>query len=289
MPAIKPKKPSGDKSKYLGNHALTFESGHRFEVDNSISDRSIRIYHPSGTCIEIQDNGIRVTRIEADDQEFINGTKDFTVRNGDFNITVDGNVKIKAEGDIMHETKGTYSIQCREFRVKSSGGHFVEAGGDQTVQINGKTAHRTSGDRDETTGGVKVSTVNRDYFSAVGGEYQQNVSNDLTLNSGGQVSVISEGQMGICAGDILGIASAKQIQTQGQTGTFIKDNLAVQISSTGGSYPSFIWAKGYKAGVFSTTNDVVLGAGGKNLLTSDGGTKIEAQPLVPASGKIIPS
>jgi hypothetical protein len=192
-----PKVPSGDKSKYLGNHTYTFESGHRFEVDNSVGDRSIRIYHPSGTTIEILDNGVRISRIESDDQEFVNGTKDITVRKGDFNIVVDGNVKIKAEGDIIHETKGTYSVVCREYRVKSDGGHFVEAGGDQTVQINGKTAHRTSGDRDETTGGVKVSTVGSDHFSAVGGEYQQNVSDDLTLNSGGQISVISEGQMGI--------------------------------------------------------------------------------------------
>jgi hypothetical protein len=288
MASRDPKAPSGEKTKYLGNHTYTFESGHRFEVDNSVGDRSIRIYHPSGTTIEILDNGVRITRIEADDQEFINGTKDFTVRKGDFNITVDGNIKLTAKGDIMHETSGTYSIQCREFRLKSSGGHFVEAGGDQTVQINGKTAHRTSGDRDETTGGTKTSTVNRDHIASVGNEYNQNVSSDWTINSGGQVSMISEGQMGICAGDILGIASAKQIQTNAETGTFIKDNYAINIVSPG-SAGVIMWSKGYKAGVFSSDNDVRVGAGGKLLVETDGGSKIDTAALIPGAGKFIPS
>jgi hypothetical protein len=86
----------------------------------------------------------------------------------------------------------------------------------------------------------------------------------------------------------MGIASAKQIQTQAETGTFIKDKYAINIISDG-SAGALMWAKGYKAGVFSTDNDVRIGAGGKLLSETDGGTKLDTAALIPPIGKFIPS
>ena len=117
---------------------------------------------------------------------------------------------------------------------------------------------------------------------------QLNVSDDISIGAGNDYAVNAVRQIGMGAGDILALAAVNQIQTKAENGTFIKDSAAVQITSTGGAYPSFIWNKGYKAGVFSSTTDVIIGAGGKNLLKTDGGTEVEAGTTA-GVGKILPS
>ena len=155
MAKYEEQKPAGDSTKYLGNHTITTEAGHMIEVDNSPNDRRLHIYHASGTFIEIHDNGMRVSKIEGKDQEFINGEKNQLIK-GDFFINVDGDVKMQVTGSLKHEVKGDYEIVTHgDFRVKSAGNHLQETCGDQRVQVNGKTSHRSSGDREEITGGSK--------------------------------------------------------------------------------------------------------------------------------------
>ena len=288
MPDYKEEVPGGKKSEYLGNHTFTTEAGHIVEFDNTPGDTRIHIYHCSGTFIEIKDDGAYISKVEGKTQEFNNNGRDQNI-NGDFNITVKGNVNMHVTGNFKQEVRGDYELITHgDYRVKSKAGHFHEVGGDQRVQVNGVTSHRTSGDRDETTGGVKVQSVLSDYFSSVGGEYQQNVSNDWTVNSGNQVSLISTGQMGLGAGDTIGIASAAQVQMKAATGTFITDDYAVNIISNG-SAGALMWGKAYKAGVFSSGHDVRVGAGGKFLTQTDGGSKLDSAGLIPPAGKSLPT
>ena len=67
--------PGGKSAKYLGNHVTTTESGHKIEIDNSPGDRRLHIYHASGTFIEIKDDGMRISKIVAKDQEYVTGDK----------------------------------------------------------------------------------------------------------------------------------------------------------------------------------------------------------------------
>jgi len=288
MPKYKEEVPGGKKSEYLGNHTFTTEAGHIVEFDNTPGDCRIHIYHKSGTFIEIKDDGAMISKVEGKTQEFNNKGRDQNI-NGDFNITVKGNVNMNVTGNFKQEVRGDYELITHgDYRVKSKAGHFHEVGGDQRVQVNGVTSHRTSGDRDETTGGVKVQSVLSDYFSAVGGEYQQAISTDASISAGGQMALTSGGQMGLGAGGIIGIASASQIQTKAVAGTFIEDDYAINLRGQT-SAGIVLYSYGYKVGLFSATTDVRVGAGGKFLTQTDGGTKLDSAGLIPKIGKFLPT
>jgi hypothetical protein len=185
-------------------------------------------------------------------------------------------------------TENGIPLDLSTINMEYKAGHFHEVGGDQRVQVNGVTSHRTSKDRDETTGGTKVQSVLADYFSSVGGEYQQNVSTDISISSGGQMGLTAGEQMGLGAGDTIGIASAAQVQMKAATGTFITDDYAINIISNG-SAGALMWGKGYKAGIFSSGHDVRVGAGGKFLTQTDGGSKLDSAGLIPPAGKSLPT
>lgn len=288
MADYKEETPGGKKSEYLGNHTFTTEAGHIVEFDNTPGDCRIQIYHCSGTFIEIKDDGAMISKVEGKTQEFNNKGRDQNI-NGNFNITVKGNVDMHVTGDFKQEVRGNYELITHgEYRIKSKSGHFHEVGGDQRVQVNGVTSHRSSGDRDETTGGTKVQSVLADYYASVGGEYQQNISTDASISAGGQIGITAGGQMGLGSGDIMGLASATQIQTKAATGTFITDDYAINLRGQT-SAGIVLWSYGYKVGMFSTGTDVRVGAGGKFLTETDVGTKLDTAGIIPPKGKFIPS
>lgn len=286
----------GKKSQYLGNHTITTESGHMIEVDNTPGDRRIHIYHASGTYMEIKDNGVRITNVEGNEQQFFNKGLEQVVT-GKFDIIINGDAKMLVTGNMKQEVDGDYELVVRgDLRMKAGGKNVVEVGGDQRVQINGKTSHRTSGDRETITGGSNTESVGQDNNQTIGGENTQVVASHNATLTGGEHQVVSAGGMGFGSGGQMGIASADimkfqsqtQIQSQAVTGTFIRDSYGIQIESSGGG-GTIVWAKGYKAGVFSSDNDVRIGAGGKLLVETDGGSKIDTAGLIAGAGKFIPS
>ena len=296
MSTIDENEPGGKKSQYLGNHVQKTEAGHMIEYDNTPGDRRIHIRHASGTKIEIQDDGVRITRVEGHEQQIYNKGIDEIIT-GDFKIIVNGNVNMHVKGNLKHEVRGDYEIVTHgDFKVKASGKNIMEFGGDQRVQVNGKTSHRTSGDRETITGGSNTESVGQDNNQTIGGENTQIVASHNATLTGGEHQVVSAGGMGFGSGGQMGIASADimkfqsqtQIQSQAVTGTFIRDSYGIQIESSGGG-GTIVWAKGYKAGVFSSDNDVRIGAGGKLLVETDGGSKIDTAGLIAGAGKFIPS
>ena len=225
MADYKEEAPGGKKSEHLGNHTYTTEAGHVIEIDNTPGDCRIHIYHRGGTFIEVKDDGALIMKVEGKTQEFNNNGRDQNI-NGNFNITVKGNVDMHVTGNFKQEVGGDYELITHgDYRVKSKAGHFHEVGGDQRVQVNGVTSHRSSGDRDETTGGTKVQSVLADYYSSVGGEYQQNISTDASISAGGQIGITAGGQMGLGAGEDMGIASAEKITIQAVNDLTINSDL----------------------------------------------------------------
>ena len=291
--------PGGKSSEYLGCHTVTHECGHVIEIDNTPNDRRMHVYHASGTKIEIKDDGAIIIHAVGKTQEYNEAGREQVIT-GDSKITIVGNLTTTVHGNVLYDVVGDFAVKATgNITMKSNGNQLHEVGGDQRVQVNGKTSHRTSKDRDEITGGNKTVNTNLNHNETIGLDQVVFAGVDVSVGSGGSIALTASDQIGIGAGDILGLAAGTQVQMQGKTGTLIKDDLGVQISSTGGAYPSFIWAKGYKAGVFSTVNDVIMGAGGKNLLKSDGGTELEKKDLsglpdsgpvaATGAGKVIPS
>jgi hypothetical protein len=296
MAKVNETEPGGKKSQYLGNHTIKTEAGHMIEIDNTPGDRRIHVYHASGTFIEIMDDGARISKVQGKTQEFLNQGKDEKIT-GNFNLSVNGDVIMHITGNMKQEVKGDYEIVTHgDFRVKASGKNVMEFGGDQRVQVNGKTSHRTSQDREEITGGNNTQSIGLDNNQTIGGDNTQIVAKDNATLTGGEHQVIattgmgfgSGGQIGIASADIMKLQSQTQIQTKAVTGTFIRDDYYVEVKSSG-SGGTLVLAEGYKAGIFSKDHDVRIGAGGKLLVETDDGSKIDTAGLIAGIGGFYPS
>jgi hypothetical protein len=286
----------GKKSEYLGNHTYTTEAGHVVEFDNTPGDCRIHIYHKSGTFVEIKDDGAMITTAKGGRQDFNDKGRD-EVTTGEFNLTVNGPINIYCTGNVIQHVDGNYELNIGgDLKVKVGGNELREVIGDQRTQVNGKTAHRTSGNRDEVTGGNKTETNNNEYFQSTGtestvisgGNYAVLAGEDFQAIATKQVGIGAGTQMGLASADIMKLQSQTQIQTRAVTGTFIRDSYAILVESSG-SGGTVVAASGYKAGIFSKDHDVRIGSGGKLLVETDDGSKIDTASTIPGVGGFYPT
>jgi hypothetical protein len=291
--------PGGKSAKYLGNHVTTTESGHKIEIDNSPGDRRLHIYHASGTFIEIKDDGMRISKIVAKDQEYVTGDKDQVIH-GNFFVHVDGDYTMKVEKKFKLEVGDFELISHKDMNFKSEGNTLQEHGGDQRVQVNGFASHRASKDRDIITGGNSTThtlknhfsttvgnytnTVNRDKYEMVGGIFYLHGNKDASITSGKDLALGAAGSVGINAET--GQFTAKSI-----TGCQIEDYSFIQIYGYGSNQVQLVnygsgdvvasARAGGKAGITSIMNKAVL-SGTTNRIASNSGTIIEDGSVVPS-------
>ncbi len=106
---------------YPYNKVHQSESGHVFEIDDTVGKERINVHHRSGTFHEIHADGSEVTRVVnsnytailKDDKVYIAGDADLQVGHGNVNITVNtGNVDMKV-------LKGNVSSEITEGNLKA--------------------------------------------------------------------------------------------------------------------------------------------------------------------------
>ena len=292
--------PGGKSAKYLGNHVMTTEAGHKIEVDNSPGDRRLHIYHASGTFIEIKDDGMRISKIVAKDQEYVTGDKDQVIH-GNFFVHVDGDYTMKVEKKFKLEVGDFELVSHKDMNFKSDGNTLQEHGGDQRVQVNGFASHRASKDRDSITGGNSsthtlgnhfsttvgnfTNTVNKDKYETVGGIFYLHGNKDASITSGKDLALGAVGSVGINAET--GQFTAKSI-----TGCQIDDQNFIQLFSYGAG-PAYLGnfgagAAGVRAngggnaGVVSSSAKAILSGGTNNIVKSGTSTIIETGSTVPS-------
>jgi len=144
---------------YPYNKVTQSESGHVFEVDDTLGKERINLHHRSGTFHEIHADGSEVTRIVnnnytailKDDKVFIAGNTDLQVGYGNVNITIDtGNVDLKvlkgnvtelvSEGNVTSEiTKGNFTGQIGGTTDVTSEGKITITGNNTTEIISDTT------------------------------------------------------------------------------------------------------------------------------------------------------
>ena len=104
-----PEPPSAYDAKYPFNHVWQTQSGHVIEVDDSPDASRLHVYHKSGTYIEVNNDGQKVTKVVDKDFEIV--VKDKTVYvGGNLNIEVKGNVTLKVDGSVDGEVKGDTNL-----------------------------------------------------------------------------------------------------------------------------------------------------------------------------------
>jgi len=207
------KSPGGDKAKYLGNHVITTEAGHKIEIDNSPGDRRIHVYHASGAFIEIQDDGARISKIINYDQEYVDGVKE-TVVHGRFSLTIDGDYEINVTGKMKLEVGDFELVSHKDINLKSDGNTLQEHGGDQRVQVNGHTSHRTSKNRDVITGGESTANIMGGQTDFTMGNVSLSTAGDKVDIAGGVATLIGAGGFDLGSGAKMGIAAVGDLNVK---------------------------------------------------------------------------
>jgi hypothetical protein len=228
------KKPGGDSAKYLGNHVITTEAGHKIEIDNSPGDRRIHIYHASGAFIEIQDDGARISKIINYDQEYVDGVKEQVVH-GRFSLTIDGDYEINVTGKLKIECGDYELVSHKDINLKSDGNTLQEHGGDQRVQVNGHTSHRTSKNRDVITGGESTTNIMGSQTDFTMGNVSLATAGDKTDIAGGVATLIGGSGFDLGSGSKMGIAATGNIAvtSDASVGVNASTDITNQVGSSG--------------------------------------------------------
>lgn len=103
---------------YPFNKVTETESGHVFEIDDTVGAERISTYHRSGTFQEIHPDGSRVTRIVNDDYEVTCKDKTIFV-GGKVNIVVLGDANLEVTGKTDITSGKTLSINAPVIKLNS--------------------------------------------------------------------------------------------------------------------------------------------------------------------------
>jgi len=124
------------KPVYPYNKVTETESGHVFEVDDSVGAERIHTYHRSGTREEIIADGTKITKIVNDHVEIIlkdhkvliAGSADIELKNGNYNLVTTGstnitateNVNITAQKDCKVTAEGDIDLKGKRIGLNST-------------------------------------------------------------------------------------------------------------------------------------------------------------------------
>lgn len=96
---------------YPNNHVTKSESGHIFEIDDTVNNERIHEYHKSGTFREITASGNTVTRVVGDGYEIIAGSNYVNIK-GSSNITIDSDCTTYVKGDWNVKVDGSFNLNA---------------------------------------------------------------------------------------------------------------------------------------------------------------------------------
>lgn len=167
----------------MGNNVYPFnqvrqsEAGHFEEWDDTPGNARLNMQHRAGTYREINEQGQRVLKVVTDkyditikdDNIFVGGTRRKIVQdseidfiNGDWDVTVSGNVNIKVVGDVSVKANGNIDMLAgknitlaavedfnvragRHFNVGAVGNTEFTTGGNSTTNVAGSNLFNTTG------------------------------------------------------------------------------------------------------------------------------------------------
>jgi len=92
---------------YPYNHATKTESGHVFELDDTLSRERVRLSHRSKTFLEMHPNGDEVHKIVGDGYEIIAKNSNVLIK-GVCNITINGDSIVHVKGNKIERIDGDY-------------------------------------------------------------------------------------------------------------------------------------------------------------------------------------
>lgn len=155
---------------YPYNKVLETESGHVFEVDDTLGAERISEYHRSGTFREVHPDGSVVTRVVNDN---------YTVICKDERVYIAGNVDLDVEKGNVTINVNTGNVICNV----NEGNVDAYVKGNVTGIVDGNVVANVGGNIDATVGGNVSATVDGNIDGSVGGTASLKVSGTTTVDT----------------------------------------------------------------------------------------------------------
>ena len=114
---------------YPYNKAIETESGHIFEMDDTVGKERIQLAHRTGSFVEYQPDGSRVIKVVKDDYEIVMADKNVYIM-GMCNVTINGKARLYIKSD---------------YDMKIDGNMNVTVKGNMTTEVTGTTSHSSDG------------------------------------------------------------------------------------------------------------------------------------------------
>ena len=153
------------ESKYPYNQVYQTAGGIRVIVGNEPGKETLKIFHPSGSYMEMMPNGKTVSMSIGENKQY---------NKGGVTITVDENQDVHIKG---------------HSKLQVGGGSHIEVAGDAGIVVGGSVAmSMPKGDL-----GIQAKNI---YMGATG-NFNLNVEGDSTINTKGTTSIKSEGAINI--------------------------------------------------------------------------------------------
>ena len=209
-------------AKYPYNHVTVTESGHVYEMDDTLNKERIHEYHRSGTFREIFPKGTAVTKVVRDNYEFVLGDNFVNIKKSD-DEGHGGNLYITIEGDVYEFVKGNVERQINgSVREVIGGNYHTHVNGDRTINIEGSrvtkvhedvteeyynhTLHTIGNEKIVSEGTIQIDSPKKISIASVGGNINikaephevdrmkpgGGISGRINLHSGGSFVVKSD-------------------------------------------------------------------------------------------------
>lgn len=179
---------SSYKGEYPYVQTMHTEGGHIEEFDNTPGYERYRLFHPTGSYVEVAPDGRRTTKSVADDYFMVQGDGNKYIA-GDSHTNVGGDEVYYNMGNLRRQTDGTESIFIRgdDTKTVEGDGTIIVKGnlkiiveGDASVEVQGNADVKVEGNCDTTVEGDYALKVGGNVTWTIGGTVSQNVTGSWT-------------------------------------------------------------------------------------------------------------
>jgi len=164
---------------YPYNHVFESESGHVFEIDDTLDNERIYQAHRTGTSYEIDKDGNQVDIIKGDHYNIVSGKRQVVIE-GNTDITIGGRHKLYINKDGATDNhydiqvgpnaniniqidKGDMNVVLKDGKLNTNvaGDYNMKIGGNMNLDVRGNKTETVSGNKQSNTTGTVIHRGSR--------------------------------------------------------------------------------------------------------------------------------
>ena len=164
---------------YPYNHVFESESGHVFEIDDTLDNERIYQAHRTGTSFEIDKDGNQVDIVKGDHYNIVSGKRQVVIE-GNTDITIGGRHKLYINKDGATDNhydiqvgpnaniniqidKGDMNVVLKDGKLNTNvaGDYNMKIGGNMNLDVRGNKTETVSGNKQSNTTGTVIHRGSR--------------------------------------------------------------------------------------------------------------------------------